>query len=508
MAEPEIILPDPRPEDLEIMEVGQQKPWLLPRMAEGYSRKYLDGIRPPPYDLLPRKLSHHELIGRWAHQDVNSALRQLARPFFAKPVERQQPRYDSPLAGQIGKLLAPPEDAKRSIIFVHHAYYHFFYLAKALRKRGWRAYSVSTENPKSGNTPYYHGQDLLIWDDDPIVRRELQRELFYAIRDNFKMVHYHGESNLSVFDKNFCSDTMRNGVPWDFLELKAHGVKIGQSISGCLTGQRQSVFNKGSGGVCDKCVWQNNRAVCSDDKNGFVNDKLLRLLDLNALEVDWPLDTSRQTPQSFFDPLTYCFDEDQWHPDLEIPSHIERLERKPGEVLVFHAVGNFNIRDSAANKRNIKGTPAVVEAVERLETEGHPVRLVFKTGVPSKDMRFYQIQADIIVDQIIYGRWGATARETMALGIPTVCHIDSRQPDGVPPSPALAECPLVDATPETIYDVLKDLALNPDKRRKIGEASRAYAVKWHSADACADRFERVYDRIQSGNMPVYRGEDH
>tara|TARA_R110002072_G_scaffold3055_2_gene22959 strand:+ start:2570 stop:4084 length:1515 start_codon:yes stop_codon:yes gene_type:complete len=497
-------LPPRRPEDIPAIETGLAKPWLLPRLALEYARKYDDGIRPAPYDLLPQTLTQRELLGRWAHQPVNSLDRQLLRRFVPPVEEREPPDFDSPLKGKIADLLGGTADDRRSVVFIHHAYYHFYYLARALRERGWRAYSVSIEDPRSANTPYYHGEDLLIWDEDPWVRRELHRELFEAVKANFNMVHFHGDNAMTLFGKNLVVNNTRNGVPWDFLELKAHGVKIGHSISGCLTGQRQSVFNAKSGGVCDHCVWQNNPQVCSDHKNGFVNEKLKLLLDLNAIEMDWPFDTSRQTPQTYFDPLTYCLNMEMWTPELEIPEHIERLQREDGEILVFHAVGNYSTRDSADSRRNIKGTPAVIDAIDRLRAEGVPVRLVFKTGVPSRDMRFYQIQADIIVDQLIYGRWGATARETMALGVPTICRLDRNQPDGIPPSPALAECPLVDASPETVYDAIKALALDADKRKSIGAASRAYAEKWFGAAACAERFEKVYDRMQAGKLPLYR----
>jgi hypothetical protein len=45
------------------------------------------------------------------------------------------------------------EDKKRSVLFLHQSYYHYYYLAKALRKRGWDAIAVSVENPNSGVAP-------------------------------------------------------------------------------------------------------------------------------------------------------------------------------------------------------------------------------------------------------------------------------------------------------------------------------------------------------------------
>jgi len=90
----------------------------------------------------------------------------------------------------------------------------------------------------------------------------------------------------------------------------------------------------------------------------------------------------------------------------------------------------------------------------------------------------------------------------MALGIPTICRLNPEQPNGVKPSLALNECPLVDASEETVYEVLKDLVLNPKKREQIAKEGRAYAMKWHSSAACAKRFERVYDRMMAGQYPL------
>ena len=39
--------------------------------------------------------------------------------------------------------------ARRSVVFLHHAYYNFLYLAAALRKRGWDAICVNIDDPSS-----------------------------------------------------------------------------------------------------------------------------------------------------------------------------------------------------------------------------------------------------------------------------------------------------------------------------------------------------------------------
>src|SRR5207247_11086104 len=113
-------------------------------------------------------------------------------------------------------------------------------------------------------------------------------------------------------------------------------------------------------------------------------------------------------------------------PDHEIPEKYRR-PRAPGEMIVYHSVGNHALR--ARNGRDLKGTGATIAAVERLRGEGVPVRLEFVTDVPNKEVRFIQAQADIVVDQLNHGRYGAQAREGMMLGKPTVCYINRNEPD-------------------------------------------------------------------------------
>ena len=65
---------------------------------------------------------------------------------------------------------------------------------------------------------------------------------------------------------------------------------------------------------------------------------------------------------------------------------------------------------------------------------------------------------------------------------------------------ALKECPIIRADEESIYTVLKKIINLPEKtRQNIGKLSRAYMMKWHSAESCAERFEKIYDRLIERN---------
>ena len=57
------------------------------------------------------------------------------------------------------------------------------------------------------------------------------------------------------------------------------------------------------------------------------------------------------------------------------------------------------------------------------------------------------------------------------------------------------ELPVVSATPETVRDVLVELIEDPARRRELGEQGREFALKWHSAQAGARRFDRIYSEL-------------
>src|SRR6185369_7510224 len=130
-------------------------------------------------------------------------------------------------------------------------------------------------------------------------------------------------------------------------------------------------------------------------------------------------------------------------------------------------------------------THLIVRAVEQLKAAGYPVELVFCTNVPNRDVRYYQAQADIVVDMLTYGFFGANVREAMMLGKPAVCFL---RPEWLESMRAeipeyVDELPVVSATPQTIYQVLADLVAYPELRRELGRRGREFALKWHSRQA-------------------------
>lgn len=385
---------------------------------------------------------------------------------------------------------------KDSVLFAGQMYYHTWYLSRELRKLGWRA-DVLNWNANPGSQMYYHGEDFKFKYDSLVV--DLARQMaFYMLAlaryDIFHFSNVHGMSFGSWVSIIF----NRLGFPphSEVRLLKKLGKKIVYSTNSCNDGVSQSSFRSWPGPepepVCDICPWRDKPEVCSDERN----------LEWGALRnslADYIITGSGNLKDYNDDPLVhevpqfYCLDPDFWRPDLPIPPKY-RLSYPPGTVRIYHAVGNFDLRTDPSTQRNLKSTHIYLPLMERLKEEGYPVELIFAKDIPNKEVRYYQAQADIVVDMLTVGFFGANVREAMMLGKPSVCYLRPERLENIRKEipEYVDELPVVSATPETIHDVLVDLIQNPAKRQEIGRRSREFAVKWHSAEAGARRMDRIY----------------
>lgn len=317
----------------------------------------------------------------------------------------------------------------------------------------------------------------------------------------YDILHFCGVQNLRFF--YFFNPILIGCLPigWDIALLRRLGKKIVYSITGCLDGVAQSSFRRwGPYPICDICRWRDVPEVCSDQRNlewGHLRNHLTDyIINIGGNRIDYNNDERVHEVPEF-----YCLDPDFWRPDLEIPEKY-RLPWPSHVVKIYHAVGNYHLR-TRENQKNIKTTHIIVPAVQRLKAAGYPVELIFCTDVPNQDVRFYQVQADIVVDMLTYGFFGANIREALMLGKAAVCYLRPewlenmrREVPGY-----VDELPVVSATPETIEQVLVDLIKNPQKRQELGQRGRQFALKWHSAQVAARRLEEIYLALLAGKQP-------
>ncbi len=128
----------------------------------------------------------------------------------------------------------------------------------------------------------------------------------------------------------------------------------------------------------------------------------------------------------------------------------------------------------------IKGSEVIMPVLEDLHRR-RIIDLVEDPGpVPAAAMPALVASADIVVDQIRMGSYGVAAVEAMASGRVVVGNVSADVRRAV-----ATEIPVVDATPETLAEVLTTLASDWPALVERGAAGRTFAARWHSGKASA-----------------------
>lgn len=147
----------------------------------------------------------------------------------------------------------------------------------------------------------------------------------------------------------------------------------------------------------------------------------------------------------------------------------------------------------APNHTAIKGTDAIMRAIDTLKNEGYEIELIFRQGVPNHEFLEIIKEADIVIDQLIIGCYAMFAMEAMSFGKPVICYLR----DDLVETFVNAGCvekddiPLISAQPHTIADVLRGLLDAPETLISIGQKSRAYVEKYHSLDAMGAFYDEI-----------------
>jgi glycosyltransferase involved in cell wall biosynthesis len=151
----------------------------------------------------------------------------------------------------------------------------------------------------------------------------------------------------------------------------------------------------------------------------------------------------------------------------------------------------------APSKRAVKGTEAVITAVEALRARGAPIELDLIEGVPNRDARLRYAAADVIVDQLKIGWYGMFAIESMALAKPVVVHLDEEAAAETEEAFGL-ELPLVRADEGNLENVLAGLLEVRETLPELGRRSRDYVERVHAHTSVAKRVLEIYERV----MPI------
>lgn len=168
-------------------------------------------------------------------------------------------------------------------------------------------------------------------------------------------------------------------------------------------------------------------------------------------------------------------DPEEWQPAPAAPS---------GPLKLLHAPSH----------RRVKGTSYIVAAVERLKKEGAAVELLLVEDLTREAARSLYERADLVVDQLLAGWYGGLAVEAMALGKPVLAYLREADLKFIPEQ-MRKDLPVVNATPASVYEVLKSLATQHRAALPgIGMAGRRFVERWHDPRKVAASVIEDYER--------------
>lgn len=265
---------------------------------------------------------------------------------------------------------------------------------------------------------------------------------------------------------------------------------FGQSLLPSMTGHLDARLNRRLGRIVVPEFWGSDVRIPSveaarnpfyvnarDESDSRVRSRIRRWAEIShgrAIVSDHSLD-------AFLSPFFPDIHVIRQRVDCERlpPSYPDPEQRKP--VLV-HAPSN----------RDIKGTPFVRRAVERLRRLKLSFDYVEVFNHGQREAFELYAKADLVIDQLCLGSHGVFAVEAMSLGKPVIGHILSELAPTYP-----VGLPIIVANPTTIESVLEEWLSDPEKRQARGVASRRYVEQIHDYRIVAARLESVYERLRT-----------
>jgi len=162
---------------------------------------------------------------------------------------------------------------------------------------------------------------------------------------------------------------------------------------------------------------------------------------------------------------------DEFTPDYPEPTN--------GRPLVVHAT-THSLR---------KGSDVVSDVVRGLQRT-HDFDFRVLRQLPRNEVLKVMKKCDIFLDQFVLGDHGLAALEAMAFGKPCVAYL----------RPAVlarheAVLPIVNASQDTLPDVLAGLLEDGRRRHEIGRRSRVYVEKHHDAHKLARELVEIYEQL-------------
>lgn len=301
-----------------------------------------------------------------------------------------------------------------------------------------------------------------------LKRQKKKISTFFNIRKNYDIFHFN--SGVSYF-----KDERLKCLEFIDLPLYPKNAKLFVTYNGCDARQKFPTMKRTciapchntncNGGICnsgeldEKRRWRINQMAQYTKHMWAVNPDLLYFLP---------------PEKSSFLPYTIA--------NISAETFVPHFE-KP--LKIVHAPTN----------REGKGSIYIISAVEKLSKK-YPgqIEFILVENLPySQAIKIYQ-QADLVIDQLLAGWYGAFAVEVMMMGKPVIARIAESDLHFLPLDMAKdVKESIINANPMNIYQVIEAHFLNREVLKSYSQAGLEYANKWHNPRYVAQLTKEQYE---------------
>lgn len=161
----------------------------------------------------------------------------------------------------------------------------------------------------------------------------------------------------------------------------------------------------------------------------------------------------------------------------KLPTNFKKNKATEEKVLVIHS----------PTAPVAKGTEFVLKAIEKLKEKNIPFEFKLLKNIPNEEYQQLLMEADIYVDQVIWGAYGVAAQQALQMGKVVVAYI----------APVRLKLfgdnlPVQNANIYNLAEVLEKLIVDSELRKQISGKSVLYYENMHQPDNVARRMLATY----------------
>lgn len=281
---------------------------------------------------------------------------------------------------------------------------------------------------------------------------------------------------FDVYHFNFGSSLLNHfGLGINNLDLPLYKGKIVVTYNGCDARQKNKAMKLGEIHAChnETC----NNGSCNSGKRDKHRENAINKFDRFA-DVIFALNPDLLN----FLPERACFLPYALFPCTDLSLYEITKEK----LRVVHAPTN----------REIKGTQYILEAIDKIQKKygQDSIELILIENRSHEEAMQLYNKADLVIDQLLIGWYGAFAGEVMQMGKPVMAYIRESDLINIPNDmkSALDES-IINVNPKTIYDKLCEVMENRDLLLAYSRRGFEYVNEFHDYRKIAASTKAAYE---------------